>query len=115
MFYFLTLDKCKIDSMPTKEDYKELIAELSLFHLFREVGVHCYEHKTKMVLKKKFKKWLHYHTIIVANQYIKYTDLRVEGYSIKLKHLESKFDVAKVAAYICKNKIDLINIIFKEE
>ncbi len=105
--YFLTIDKVLLGVSPLKEDLLLIRADIQ-----RKFGlltiypypVDCFEHKDKGA---KHGIYLHYHCLLQTEKsFIKYTDTKVKGWSIKLEKCHTSQDVARCAGYIMKLKID---------
>ena len=105
IYYFLTIDKCKTDYPPSIKDYEQVMCKILLFRDCHRTGIECYETKHK---SKIFPRWLHYHTIISACEYLRYSEFKHQNYSLKLKLLKYPADIIRVAKYIQKDKIDNI-------
>lgn len=108
-YYFLTIDKCNTESMPTKPLYNGIINALLLRNNAEAVSprLSCFEYKHKSL---KYPKWLHYHGIIYTEKYQMYTGWRQPGYSIKLLLVKTMADMCRIAGYIQKDKIDLSDL-----
>ncbi len=92
-----------MDKQPTKESiiairnrfYEDFHAHESSF------PVNCFESKKNG--------WLHYHSTILS-QYIEFKDIKYSGWSIKLVMLNTSYDIVNWCGYICKHKIDSVDI-----
>ncbi len=115
-YFFLTIDKVKLDKKPTKVDIVDtLLTIMSIcdLHHVKPYPIRCFEYKDK---GKKYGNWLHYHCILSSiRQYIPYKDSKVECWSIKLEKLKTMDDLARVAGYISKHKIDNVNIVHNKD
>lgn len=108
LFYAITIDKSTTNRAPTIFDYQEVISNLLLRFSFKEIlyKVECYEIKHKSM---KYPKWRHYHALwYTEDKFIKYTDVKRRGYSIKVKLLPTTFDVARWSGYVMKMKHDAL-------
>jgi len=117
-YYFLTLDYCNTQNgPPTKQMYLDLIklqfdrfalAYTNPVEFATEVHpIECFEYKHK---SKKHPEWLHYHCIVQTYLYIKFKEAQVKNWSIKYIKINSLPEMARVAGYIQKDKIDKIYI-----
>lgn len=103
-YYMITLDKCKLDKKPTKEDYYSLLLIFNKhFQKFERTKIECFEYKNK---GNKYKKWIHYHGIIKSDKFLIYTKFKATGYSIKLEYLKNISDIERATEYIIKYKKD---------
>ncbi len=101
-YYFITIDRVNhLTKYPTKEEYKTLLLKLRRNIIFNLENIYCYEYKKD--------KWLHYHGIISSNFYLKYTDFKEKGYSIKLIYCKTTESLLQKIRYINKNKIDKVD------
>ncbi len=107
-FYAITIDKSTTERQPTHADYEKVIQSLQKCFGFKNIynKVEAYEIKRK---SQRYPNWIHYHALwFTDNIFIKYTDCKVKGYSIKVKYLSKSLDVARWAGYVVKNKTDQI-------
>ncbi len=108
-FYFITIDKCKLDFPPKVIDYEVIINSMSIEHGLDRGSKHleCYEYKNK---SEKYQNWIHYHGVFECYRTVKYTDIRFNGYSVKIKKINNLCDMRRIAAYINKEKIDKVDL-----
>ncbi len=105
-YYFLTVDKVKLNMSPTPRELRKCVFDVLLkCSGLKEIeNINCFEYKEK---GKKVGSWLHYHTLCSSDQgFYKYKDCKVDGYSIKLIRIKNHSEVMKVCNYINKGKID---------
>lgn len=108
--YFLTIDDPKVNAHPSKKDlFKAAGLVRDKYELAPIVPypVHCFEWK----YTKKYGKRLHYHQLVRSKKFfIDYNDVELAGWSVKLEKLKTFYDVARVAGYIQKFKVDKVDI-----
>jgi len=111
-FYALTIDKATTDTLPKKSEYIDTCKNIMIHCGLKPIcpyHIQAFEEKHK---SKLFPKWLHYHTLLWSyNSYIPYKNVKRKNYSVKLEKLQSSYHVANWAGYLCKQKIDLSNVI----
>lgn len=112
-YYFLTIDDQKVDAHPTKLDLylvaKGIKEKCGLSDIF-PWKIEAFENKTTV----KYGDRLHLHMLLSSESYyIKYQDAKVLYWSIKLEKLKSSEHVARTAGYICKHKIDKVDLTMK--
>ncbi len=100
-YYMITIDKCKKDVAPTKNDFKVILFQFKIKLQFNLENLFCYEYKIN--------KWIHYHGIISSKQFLNYTDFKKTGYSFKIKYLKTTIDLLGAIRYINKCKIDKVD------
>lgn len=109
-YYFLTLDYCNTSTVaPTIEMYHNIIKYQ--FDKFASNltpnKLQCFEYKRK---SKKFPEWLHYHCILQTYLYVSFSEAQCENWSIKYIRINDMKAMANFAGYICKDKIDIIDV-----
>ncbi len=107
-YYMITLDRCKTDVIPNKENYFKIIRLMKVQQYFEETGIFCFEYKQK---SDELKKWIHFHCIVKSTGFLYYTKFIQFGYSIKCMYLKTTEDIVRAAVYINKNKTDEVCII----
>jgi len=102
--FALTIARCRIDEVPTKQSIYDIRDRLFHDHQMNMTSfkVECFE------LKKNG--WLHYHASILCKGYPVFKDIRYSGWSVKLKLLRTYYDINNWCGYVCKHKIDVIDI-----
>lgn len=101
--YFLTIDKVLLGVPPLKQDLitvrNDICTKFNL-DVIRPYQVQSFEFKDKGRLHGKY---LHYHCLLESSaKYIKYSDIKFKGWSIKLEKLNTFLDVVRTAGYIYK-------------
>lgn len=110
--YFLTIDKVKdLHIKPTPkmliEVRNELLIKIQGFPI-NPYKVDCFELKQD----KKNGDRLHYHMQFYSySNFISYKQAKKDGWSIKIKKLNTPYDIANNAGYIQKHKIDKCRLI----
>ncbi len=108
--YGLTIAKCKMDKAPKKEDIINIRDRLFNDHklVLLSFPVEAYE------LKKN--KWLHYHACVLSHSFVKFKDIKYNGWSINLKWLKKNTDIINWCGYVQKHKVDscMIKVIMKK-
>ncbi len=102
--YALTIARCKIGKQVTKSDLITIRDRLFDDHSINLTSfpVHCYEYKKN--------KDLHYHATVLSQKWIMFKDIKYVGWSIKLKYLKTPYDIINWCGYICKHKVDDVDI-----
>ncbi len=101
--YALTIARCKIGKKVTKQDIQNIRDRFFIDHNcnLSSFPVSCYEPKRNGDL--------HWHACI-QGQYIEFKTVVYNGWSLKLKILKTPYDVMNWCGYICKQKIDAVDI-----
>lgn len=106
-YFFLTIDKVKLTGKPTPQDLLEVrdtILDRVDLNVLSPYQLFAFELKKKGT---KHGNYLHYHTMLKSSlNYVAFTDIQCKGWSINLQKLRTCDDVARVAAYITKLKLD---------
>lgn len=102
--YGLTIARCKLDMSPTKQDILLIRDRLFEDHHINMTSfkVECFEYKKNNDL--------HYHACVLAQTFIKFTDVKYKGWSVKLKYLKTPYDIINWCGYCQKDKMDQVDI-----
>ncbi len=113
-YFFLTIDKVKLGLAPNKAEIMDIFSKIVQrcdLHPLLPHPINAFEYKYK---GGKCGHWLHYHCIVISeNWFIPYKNVKVQNWSVKLEKLKSVHDVARVAAYIQKLKVDYCDLRLK--
>ncbi len=102
--YGLTIARCKIGKKVTKSDLISIRNRLFKDHYMNLTSfpVECFEFKKNQDL--------HYHACVQSMKWVIFSDIKYEGWSIKLKWLKLPYDIINWCGYVQKDKIDKVDL-----